>query len=69
MWKNALAYAIIGLLAGGAITLHPSAADASRSGCREAAKVKFPADAKARAAYKRYCRGQWKAYKAAHHVR
>jgi hypothetical protein len=70
MWKRVLlASAVIGLLAGAAVPLQPTPADASRSGCREAAKTKFPADLKGRRAYKQYCRTQWKAYKAAHGVR
>jgi hypothetical protein len=63
MWKKVLlASAVAGLLACAAIPLQSTPADASRSGCREAAKAKFPADWP-------YCRSQWKAYKAAHEMR
>jgi len=70
MWKRVLlALAVTGLLAGAAIPLQSTPADASRSGCREAAKAKFPPDLNGRRAYRQYCRSQWKAYKAAHGVR
>jgi hypothetical protein len=70
MWKKVLlASAVAGLLACAAIPLQSTPADASRSGCREAAKAKFPADLKGRRAYLPYCRSQWKAYKAAHEMR
>jgi hypothetical protein len=70
MWKKTfLACAVTGLLASAAISIQPTPADASRSGCREAAKAKFPGDSKGRSAYRHYCRSQWKAYKAAHGVR
>jgi hypothetical protein len=64
-----LASAVTGLLAGAALPLQSTPADASRSGCREAAKVKYPGDSKGRRAYRQYCRSQWKVYKAAHGVR
>jgi hypothetical protein len=70
MWKKVLlASAVTGLLAGAALPLQSTPADASRSGCREAAKVKYPGDPKGRRAYRQYCRSQWKVYKAAHGVR
>jgi hypothetical protein len=70
MWKKVLlASAVTGLLTGAAIPLQTTPADASRSGCREAAKAKFPDDLKGRRAYRHYCRSQWKAYRAAHGLR
>ena len=70
MWKKVLlASAVAGLLAGAAIPLQTTPANASRSGCREAAKAKFPDDLKGRRAYRHYCRSQWKAYRAAHGLR
>jgi hypothetical protein len=69
MWKKVLlASAVAGLL-GAAIPLQTNPADASRSGCREAAKAKFPDDLKERRAYRHYCRSQWKVYRAAHGLR
>jgi hypothetical protein len=65
MWKRALlASAVTGLLAGAVITLQPTAAEASRSECRQAAKAKFPGDWKTRRAFTRYWISQWKAYRA-----
>jgi hypothetical protein len=65
MWKKVLlASAVTGLLAGAVIT-QPTPAEASRAQCREVAKARFPADARARRDFKRYCITRWKAYKAA----
>lgn len=67
MWKRVLlASAVTGLMAAAAI---PVPTEASRSGCREAAKAKFSYDARTRGKYRHYCRQQWKVYKAAHGVR
>ena len=67
MWKKLLmASAITGLLAAVAIPLETTSADASRSGCREAAKAKFFYDPRTRKEYRRYCKQQWKVYKSAH---
>jgi hypothetical protein len=66
MWKKVLiASAVTGLLAGAAITIQPTPAEASRAQCREVARAKFPADWKARRDFKRYCIREWKAYRAA----
>jgi hypothetical protein len=66
-WKKVvLASALTGLLAGAAIPIHSTPADAARSGCHKAAKAKFPHDRKARKAFKHWCKAQWKVYKAAH---
>jgi len=70
MWKKVLlASAFTGLLAVAAIPVQTTPADASRSGCHEAAKAKFPHNSRARRDFKRYCKNQWKAYKAAHGVK
>ena len=50
-----LASAMTGLLAAAAIPLQTTSADASRSGCREAAKARFPDDSRTRKEYNRYC--------------
>ena len=48
MWKKVLlASAVTGLLAGVAIPIHSTPADAARSGCHKAAKARFPHDHKA----------------------
>jgi hypothetical protein len=67
MWKKVLlASAVTGLLAGVAIPIHSTPADAARSGCHKAAKARFPHDHKARHQFKHWCKAQWKLYKAAH---
>jgi hypothetical protein len=67
MWKKVLlASAVTGLLAGAAIPIQSTPADAARSGCFKAAKAKFPADHKDRKQWRHWCKGQWKVYKAAH---
>jgi hypothetical protein len=66
MWKKLLlASAITGLLAAAAIPLQTTSADACHSGCREAAKTRFPHDSRTRKEFKRYCKTQYKAYKSA----
>lgn len=66
MWKKMLlASAVTGVLAGAVITLQPNPAEASRAQCREVAKARFPADARGRKEFKRYCIREWKAYRAA----
>jgi len=70
MWKKVLfASAVTGFLAVAAIPVQTTPADASRSGCREAAKAQFPYNPRARRDFRRYCKSQWKAYKAAHRVK
>jgi hypothetical protein len=67
MWKKMLLIsAVTGLLAGAAIPIHSTPADAARSGCFKAAKAKFPANHKARKQFRHWCKGEWKVYKAAH---
>ena len=67
MWKKMiLASAVTGLLAGVAIPIHSTPAEAARSGCFKAAKARFPHDYKARKAFRHWCKGQWKLYKAGH---
>ena len=61
-----LAAAVTGLIAGVAIPVQITPAMAGKSGCREAAKVKFQGDLKARHAFKKDCKAHWKAYKTAH---
>ena len=66
MWKKIfLASSLTGLLAGALIALEPNPAEASRAQCREVAKARFPADARERKDFKRYCIREWKAYRAA----
>ncbi|HXG78824.1 MAG TPA: hypothetical protein VNJ31_05765 [Methyloceanibacter sp.] len=60
------AAAVTALLAGVAGPLTADAALAGKSGCREAAKAKFPGDLKARHAFKKECKDAWKAYRTAH---
>jgi hypothetical protein len=67
MWKKVLlASAVTGLLASVAIPIHSNTAYAAHSGCAEAAKTKFPANPTARKEFKRWCKDQWKLYKASH---
>jgi hypothetical protein len=64
MWKSVILAAFAGALAG--VMVQPTPADASRAQCRQVAKAKFPADAKMRRDFKRYCIREWKAYRTAH---
>ena len=59
-----LAAAVTGLVAGASIPVTIDSAMAGKSGCREAAKAKFPGDWKARHAYKKECKAAWKAHMA-----
>jgi hypothetical protein len=59
------AAAITGLMAGAALPLHSTPADAA-SGCFKAAKAKFPgAGHYNRHEYRVACRAHWRAYKTA----
>ncbi len=49
------------LVAAVALPVQFSGAEAAVITCKEAAKLKFPADAKARHAYKKGCKAAWKA--------
>ena len=64
--KVLLAATVGGLVAGFALPV-PSAEAAAMAPltCKEAAKLKFPADHKARHAYKHECKEAWKAQKKA----
>jgi hypothetical protein len=64
MKKIILAAAVTGLIAGAAMPLHTSPAEAA-SGCMKAAKAKYTGDRKARVAYRKECRMHFKAYKTA----
>ncbi len=64
--KVIVAAAVCGLVAGVALPLQPSPANAKSHAmagltCKEAAKLKFPSDVKARHAYKHECKTAWKA--------
>ena len=56
--------AVTGLVAGVTIPVHTTPAEAA-SGCKQAAKAKFPGDHKSRVAYRKECKAQFKAYRAA----
>ena len=56
--------AVTGLVAGVTIPVHTTPAEAA-SGCKQAAKAKFPGDSKSRHAYRKECRAHFKAYRAA----
>ena len=67
MWKKVLlASAVTGLLASVAIPIQTIPADAAHSGCRAAAKLKYPGDSRARKEFRHWCKRQYKVYKAAH---
>ena len=59
--KLLLAAAVTGLIAGVSIPVTAAPALADKSGCRQAAKAKFPGDMKSRHAYKKECKTAWKA--------
>ncbi len=61
--KMLFAAAVTGLVVGASLPVQPTTAEAS-SGCFKAAKAKFPADHKARVAWRKDCRAHWKAYRA-----
>jgi hypothetical protein len=63
--KVLFAAAVTGLVVGASLPVQPTTAEAA-SGCLKAAKAKFPADHKARAAWRKDCRAHWKAYRTAH---
>jgi len=63
--KILFAAAVTGLVAGAALPLHTTAADAAPSGCLKAAKAKFAGDHVARRAYHKECKAHWKAYRTA----
>ena len=59
------AAAVTGLVAGAALPLQSTSAEAAPSGCWKAAKAKFPGDHKTRVAYRKECRAHFKAYRSA----
>jgi hypothetical protein len=61
------AAAVTGLVAGAALPLQSTSAEATPSGCWKAAKAKFPGAGmfKARHEYRKECRAHYKAYKTA----
>jgi hypothetical protein len=61
-----VAAAVTGLIAGAAIPVQITPAFAGKSGCKEAAKSQGQGDRKARHAFKKECKTQWKAQKTAH---
>lgn len=61
--KMLFAAAVTGLVIGASLPVQPTTAEAS-SGCLKAAKAKFPADHKARVAWRKDCRAHWKAERA-----
>jgi len=62
--KVLLASAVTGLLAGAAVPIQTIPANAAHSGCHKAAKARYPGDRAQRKAFKRWCKSQWKMYKA-----
>jgi hypothetical protein len=58
--------ALTGLLAGAAVPVQSSTAEAA-SGCRKAAHAKFAGDLKARHAYRKECKGHYKVYASKKH--
>jgi hypothetical protein len=61
--KVLLAVVAIGFAAALALPVHVTTAEAAMT-CKEAAKMKFPDDRKARHAYKKGCKEAWKASQA-----
>jgi hypothetical protein len=56
-----IATALTGLIAGFSIPVMAAPGVGDKSGCRQAAKAKFPGDLKSRHAYKKECKAAWKA--------
>ena len=61
--KVFLAAAAAIILAGATMTMAPAPAQAFKSDCHKAAKAKYPHDRKARKAYKKACKANFKASK------
>jgi hypothetical protein len=67
MLKKVFLAAVASLvLAGATMTMSSAPAMACHSGCHKAAKAMFPHDRKARHAYVKHCKAQYKAWKKAH---
>jgi hypothetical protein len=58
--KVLLATAVTGLIAGIAVPVQTSPAQAQMT-CKDAAKLKYPGDRSARRAYRKACKEAWKA--------
>lgn len=63
--KILFAAAVTGLVAGVALPVHTTAANATPSGCHKLAKAKFGDDLKSRRAFHKECKTHWKTYKTA----
>jgi hypothetical protein len=61
--KVLFAVVVTGFVAAFALPVHVTTAEAAMT-CKEAAKMKFPDDRKARHAYKKGCKEAWKASQA-----
>ena len=59
-----LAATVTGLLAGAAVSVQSTPAEAG-SKCWKAAKAKYPGNWKARHDYRKWCKAEWKAHKKA----
>ncbi len=57
-----LAATVTGLLAGAAVSVQSTPAEAG-SKCWKAAKAKSPGDRTARREYRKWCKTEWRAYK------
>ena len=62
-----LAAAAATILAGATVTMAPAPAQAGKSGCHKAAKAQYPTDRKARKAFRKACKADYKAMKKAGH--
>ena len=60
-----LAAAAATILAGATATMATAPAQAGKSGCHKAAKAQYPTDRKARKAYRKACKAEYKAMKRA----
>jgi hypothetical protein len=61
--KLLLTVAAAGLLLGGAAMVQPTPAFACKSGCAKAAKGHYPSDRKARKAFRKDCKAEYRASK------
>ena len=61
--KVFLAAAAATILAGTTLAMTPAPAQAFKSGCHKAAKAKYPDDRKARKAFRKACKANYKATK------
>ncbi len=63
--KVFLAAAAATILASAIVTMAPAPVQAGKSGCHKAAKAQYPTDRKARKAYRKACKAEYKAMKRA----